>query len=149
MTEERLRRWRLLLGPSAEDVAQLGEDDQRRDGALTGLYGGGGDRGAGLGASSPQLHRWLGDVRKYFPTSVVQVMQRDAVETLGLRQLLLEPELLQSVEPDVHLVSTLLQLSRAQAGIGSGDKPVDLIAVIETVIGDYDRDTGTAGRVLL
>jgi Mg-chelatase subunit ChlD len=113
MTEERLRRWRLLLGPSAEDVSDLGEDDQRRDGALTGLYGGGGDRGAGLGASSPQLHRWLGDVRKYFPTSVVQVMQRDAVEKLGLKQLLLEPELLQSVEPDVNLVSTLLQLSRA------------------------------------
>lgn len=113
MTEERLRRWRLLLGPSAEDVAELGEDDQRRDGALTGLYGGGNDRGAGLGASSPQLHRWLGDVRKYFPTSVVQVMQRDAVEKLGLKQLLLEPELLESVEPDVHLVSTLLQLSRA------------------------------------
>lgn len=113
MTEERLRRWRLLLGPSAEDVSELGEDDQRRDGALTGLYGGGGDRGAGLGASSPQLHRWLGDVRKYFPTSVVQVMQRDAVEKLGLKQLLLEPELLQSVEPDVNLVSTLLQLSRA------------------------------------
>ncbi|SEP65222.1 VWA domain containing CoxE-like protein [Lentzea xinjiangensis] len=113
MSEERLRRWRLLLGPSAEDVAQLGDDDQRRDSALTGLYGGGGDRGAGLGASSPQLHRWLGDVRKYFPTSVVQVMQRDAVEKLGLRQLLLEPELLQAVEPDVNLVSTLLQLSRA------------------------------------
>ncbi|HUQ54376.1 VWA domain-containing protein [Lentzea sp.] len=113
MTEERLRRWRLLLGPSAEDVSELGEDDQRRDAALTGLYGGGGDRGAGLGASSPQLHRWLGDVRKYFPTSVVQVMQRDAVEKLGLKQLLLEPELLQAVEPDVNLVSTLLQLSRA------------------------------------
>ena len=94
-------------------MAELGEDDQRRDGALTGLYGGGGDKGAGLGASSPQLHRWLGDVRKYFPTSVVQVMQRDAVEKLGLKQLLLEPELLQSVEPDVNLVSTLLQLSRA------------------------------------
>ena len=45
--------------------------------------------------------------------------------------------------------SKLLQLSRAQAGIGAGDKPIDLIAVIETVIGDYDRDTGTAGRVLL
>ena len=113
MSDERLRRWRLLLGPSAEDVSDLDEDDQRRDGALTGLYGGGGDRGAGLGASSPQLHRWLGDVRKYFPTSVVQVMQRDAVEKLGLKQLLLEPELLQSVEPDVNLVSTLLQLSRA------------------------------------
>jgi Mg-chelatase subunit ChlD len=59
------------------------------------------------------LHRWLGDVRTYFPSSVVQVMQRDAVERLGLRQLLLEPELLSSVEPDVSLVGTLVSLSRA------------------------------------
>ncbi|AVA23023.1 ATP-binding protein [Rhizobium sp. LEGMi198b] len=48
-----------------------------------------------------------------------------------------------------RLAEKLLQLSRAQAGIGTGDKPADLIAIIETVIGDYDRDTGTAGRILL
>ncbi|MBB5573113.1 MULTISPECIES: ATP-binding protein [Rhizobium] len=48
-----------------------------------------------------------------------------------------------------RLAEKLLQLSRAQAGIGAGDKPADLITVIETVIGDYDRDTGTAGRILL
>jgi hypothetical protein len=117
MSDERLRRWRLLLGPDAGELTGLGEDDARRDGALTALYGGGGDnsgkRGAGLGSSSPKLHRWLGDVRTYFPTSVVQVMQRDAVERLGLTKLLLEPELLSSVEPDVHLVGTLVSLSRA------------------------------------
>ena len=122
---ERVRRWRLLLGSAAEGMGELGEDDQRRDAALTGLYGGGagartvgdapngGKRSAGLGSSAPVLHRWLGDVRKYFPTSVVQVMQKDAVEKLGLRQLLLEPELLSSVEPDVSLVGTLVSLSSA------------------------------------
>ncbi|WP_461123803.1 VWA domain-containing protein [Saccharothrix stipae] len=116
---ERQRRWRLLLGGAAGDLGALGDDDQRRDAALTGLYGGGdpvdagGKRSAGLGGSSPVLHRWLGDVRTYFPSSVVQVMQKDAVERLGLRQLLLEPELLSSVEPDVSLVGTLVSLSRA------------------------------------
>lgn len=121
---ERVRRWRMLLGEAAEGMGELGEDDQRRDAALTGLYGGagpravgdapsGGKRGAGLGSSAPMLHRWLGDVRKYFPSSVVQVMQKDAVEKLGLRQLLLEPELLSSVEPDVGLVGTLVSLSSA------------------------------------
>jgi Mg-chelatase subunit ChlD len=118
---ERQRRWRLLLGGAAGDLGALGADDQRRDSALTGLYGGGGEdapgtggkRSAGLGGSSPVLHRWLGDVRTYFPSSVVQVMQRDAVERLGLRQLLLEPELLSAVEPDVSLVGTLVSLSRA------------------------------------
>jgi hypothetical protein len=56
--------------------------------------------------------RWLGDIRKYFPTPVVQILQRDAVERLDLRQLLLEPELLQSVEPDIHLVTLLVELNR-------------------------------------
>ncbi|MEU5691002.1 VWA domain-containing protein [Actinosynnema sp. NPDC020468] len=117
--DERARRWRLLLGGAAGDgLTALGEDDRRRDAALTGLYGGdpvdaGGKRSAGLGGSSPVLHRWLGDVRTYFPSSVVQVMQRDAVERLGLRQLLLEPELLSGVEPDVSLVGTLVSLSSA------------------------------------
>ncbi|MBP2475645.1 Mg-chelatase subunit ChlD [Crossiella equi] len=118
--QERMRRWRLLLGPAANELGELDGDDRRRDSALTALYGGGGvpgegegKRSGGLSASAPVLHRWLGDVRTYFPTSVVQVMQRDAVERLGLTKLLLEPELLSTVEPDVRLVGTLVSLSRA------------------------------------
>ncbi|HEY8373011.1 MAG TPA: VWA domain-containing protein [Pseudonocardiaceae bacterium] len=113
---ERLRRWRLLLGPAAGELCQLDADDARRDAALTALYGGGdgkGGRGAGLGGSAPVLHRWLGDIRTYFPSSVVRVMQQDAVERLGLTKLLLEPELLSGVEPDVRLAATLVSLSRA------------------------------------
>jgi Mg-chelatase subunit ChlD len=56
--------------------------------------------------------RWLGDIRTFFPVSVVQVMQKDAIERLGLTRLLLEPEMLDAVEPDVHLVGMLLSLSR-------------------------------------
>lgn len=59
------------------------------------------------------MARWLGDIRTYFPTTVVQVMQRDAIERLGLATLLLEPEMLEAVEPDVHLVGTLLSLNKA------------------------------------
>ncbi|WP_344569981.1 VWA domain-containing protein [Streptomyces axinellae] len=80
-------------------------------GAVTGT--GGGARGGGLGASAPHVARWLGDIRTYFPSSVVQVMQRDAIDRLGLASLLLEPETLAAVEPDVHLVGTLLSLNKA------------------------------------
>ena len=67
-------------------------------------------RRGGLGRSSPRVARWLGDIRTYFPSSVVQVMQHDAMERLGLRQLLLEPELLEAVEPDIDLATTLIGL---------------------------------------
>jgi Mg-chelatase subunit ChlD len=122
---ERLRRWRLLLGspaaPALEgaDGPRLSQGDQAVDAALAALYDRpeeeagrrGRQRSAGLGASAPSVARWLGDIRTYFPSTVVQVMQRDAIDRLGLRQLLLEPEMLASVQPDVHLVGTLLSLS--------------------------------------
>jgi Mg-chelatase subunit ChlD len=99
----------------------LSPADQAADAALAALYEAGrdgagprdrGPRSAGLGASAPTVARWLGDIRTYFPSSVVQVMQRDAIDRLNLRQLLLEPELLESIEPDVHLVGTLLSLTK-------------------------------------
>jgi Mg-chelatase subunit ChlD len=114
-SQERLRRWRLILGGNAADGISPGSglalniDDQAIDQALEALYDG--DRRGGLGSSSPKVARWLGDIRTYFPTSVVRVMQQDALERLRLNQMLLEPELLEAVEPDVHLVSNLLSLS--------------------------------------
>ena len=126
---ERGRRWRLLLGAAAEEALAegssagsglLGKDDRAMDAALAALYDSDaraarerpGPRTAGLGASAPSVARWLGDIRTYFPSSVVQVMQRDAIDRLNLKQLLLEPEMLSSIEPDVHLVGTLLSLNR-------------------------------------
>jgi Mg-chelatase subunit ChlD len=68
------------------------------------------DRTGGLGSSSPNAARWLGDIRTYFPSSVVRVMQQDALERLNLRQMLLEPEMLEAIDPDVHMVANLLAL---------------------------------------
>ena len=111
--DERLRRWRLVLGDEARqplgEIA-LNEADAAMDRALQALYDS--DRKGGLGASSPNVARWLGDIRTYFPSSVVHVMQKDALERLGLQQMLLEPEMLREVEPDVHLVANLLSLNR-------------------------------------
>jgi len=116
-TEERLRRWRLVLGGEDADGTghQLHGEDLRRDEALAQLYDAdpGADRRGGLSASSPRVARWLGDIRTYFPSSVVQVLQHDAMDRLGLRQLLLEPEMLATVQPDVALVGTLMGLGRA------------------------------------
>lgn len=122
--QERLRRWRLILGGGPADGIcgafssdpngmdgeglSLKATDQAIDKALGDLYDS--DRSGGLGSSSPKIARWLGDIRSYFPSSVVKVMQQDALERLNLQQLLLEPELLEAVEPDVHLVSNLISL---------------------------------------
>ncbi|SFW87705.1 VWA domain-containing protein [Amycolatopsis australiensis] len=120
---ERARRWRLVLGAEGAGAgsgladAPLSDEDSGVDAVLAALYdkpdeeAAGGPRSANLGASAPRVARWLGDIRRYFPSTVVQVMQRDAVDRLGLTRMLLEKELLSAVEPDVHLVGTLLSLN--------------------------------------
>jgi Mg-chelatase subunit ChlD len=109
--DERLRRWRLALGaPAAPSLGKLADADLRMDQALEALYDS--ERKGGLGSSSPNVARWLGDIREYFPSSVVRVMQSDALSRLNLTQMLLEPEMLEAVDADVHLVATLLSLSR-------------------------------------
>ncbi|UOQ95948.1 VWA domain-containing protein [Hymenobacter sp. 5317J-9] len=108
-------RWKLVLGSAAdaENAVPMPPDYGRMDDVLTALYDGDKDnRRVGMGASAPRVSRWLGDIREYFPTEVVAVMQQDAMTRLGLNQLLLEPEIMRTVQADVHLVATLMSLSR-------------------------------------
>lgn len=159
MSDERLRRWRLVLGGGAADGTgrELSGRDAAMDRTLGALYGsdprtggsgggsGGGSRRAGLGGSAPQMARWLGDIRTYFPTSVVQVMQRDAIERLGLSALLLEPEMLEAVEADVHLVGTLLSLHKAMPETTRQTAR----AVVRKVVDDLEKRLATRTRATL
>jgi Mg-chelatase subunit ChlD len=147
--QERMRRWRLILGGADDGTGtSLGGDDARIDAALGALYDSdaeaasgsqagraGGPRGSGLAASAPRVARWLGDIRTFFPVSVVQVMQKDAIERVGLTRLLVEPEMLAAVEPDVHLVATLLSLSR----VIPAHARESARAVVRTVTTDLER----------
>lgn len=112
--EERLKKWRLVLGKHAdpEQSVNLGIEEAGKDGVLEALYDSDKERKGGLGSSSPRVNRWLGDIRKYFPKSVVQVMQKDAFERLNIEKMLFEPEFLESIEPDINLVGTLLSLTK-------------------------------------
>lgn len=120
-TNDRLRRWRLILGSEAQKRMEgmgngpdLSQEDLMMDTALDAIYnrdmkfGSGG--GAGKGASSPQISRWLGDVRTLFDKDIVKIIQSDAMERCGLKQLIFEPELLENIEPDMHMASMILTL---------------------------------------
>lgn len=107
-----LRKWRMILGGEENDGTgyALKDIDLQIDKTLQALYDA--ERTGGLGPSSPNVSRWLGDIRTYFPNTVVKVMQQDALKRLNLTSMLLEKEMLENVEPDVHLVATLMTLSR-------------------------------------
>ena len=112
MEEEYLKRWRLILGGNEADGTgiTLTQEEQRIDQSLEAVYDS--DRRGGLGSSAPKVSRWLGDIREFFPQTVVQVIQRDAIKRLNITSLLTEKEMLETVVPDVHLVATLMSLSR-------------------------------------
>ena len=117
---EQLSRWRLILGSETQEAftgmggGGLSQDELLMDSALGAIYGGPGEsfsgRGAGKGPSSPLISKWLGDLRSLFDQEIVAVVQNDAIERKGLKQLLLEPELLEELEPDLNMASTLLML---------------------------------------
>ena len=124
---EKLKKWRLILGKDIEKTAenifsgnmsmQLSEEDLIMDQALAAIYDKTGNllntgKEAGKGKSSPHIAKWLADVRKYFPEDVVTVIQSDAIEKTGLKQLFLEPETLQTIKPDVSMVATIMALNR-------------------------------------
>jgi hypothetical protein len=111
--KERRRRWELAIGVD-DEKNELSDRDRRLNAALSALYDGGTEkRRGGLGASSPRVAKWLGDIREFFPTPVVQIVQRDAIERLNLKALMLEPEFLSTLEADVHLVADLIALRAA------------------------------------
>lgn len=132
---ERLERWRLLLGGDEADGIgiTLSGRPLAMDRAMSALYDS--ERKGSLGSSAPTAARWLGDIREYFPTSVVQVMQKDAIERLGMRRLLLEPEMLDAVEPDIHLVTTLMSLS----GVIPAKAKASVRQVVRRVVEDLQK----------
>ena len=137
--DERLRRWRLVLGAASDgSPSPMTDRDAAMDRCLGALYDAPpttGRRSAGLGGSAPNVARWLGDIRSFFPSSVVRVMQQDAMERLNLRQMLLEPEMLETVEPDVHLVADLLALS----GVMPAKTKQTARLVVRKVVEDLER----------
>jgi Mg-chelatase subunit ChlD len=144
------QRWKLVLGSQSDannrvSLKQMGgggEGDGESEGqngegqgidmegmakSLDALYDS--DRKAGLGGSNPNVNRWLGDIRKYFPASVVSIMQKDAVDKLGIERMLMEPEFLETVEVNVELVAQLLSLGR-----GMPDKVKNTARLVVTKI---------------
>jgi VWA domain containing CoxE-like protein len=129
MDLDRVQKWRLILGKTAEQSLNaacgrtgplLGAEACELDEALGQIYEVAvedekpeeqAQRSAGLGRSAPRLAKWLGDIRSYFPRDVVAVIQQDAIEKKGLKQLLFEPETLGQVTPSIELVGTLMSMS--------------------------------------
>ncbi|MFP5393613.1 MAG: VWA domain-containing protein [Gammaproteobacteria bacterium] len=114
-----LRRWRLVLGRYAQDA--LSQDglcgrDQQIDQSLDYLYGREYDArgvmrprgGASLDPSQVTAIDWLQRARELFPQDVFERVQQHAIERYQLTDLLTDPAILASLEPNAALARALL-----------------------------------------
>jgi Mg-chelatase subunit ChlD len=62
-------------------------------------------------------------------------MQKDAIERLGMQRLLLEPEMMSALEPDINLVTTLMSLS----GVIPQRAKATARLVVQRVVQDLQR----------
>lgn len=140
-------RWRLILGEQATKFEDniLSQDQAILDQALAAIYESdnnslAGKKRGGSNASSPNLAKWLVDVRSFFPEDVVSVIQNDAMERKGLKQLLLQPEVLQHVKPDISMVGTLMSLN-GQIPEKSKDTARQLVkSVVDDIMKRLEQD---------
>jgi uncharacterized protein with von Willebrand factor type A (vWA) domain len=128
--DDALTRWRLILGRRAEQANpafRLGgkrEGDEPSDAplqralpagmgltaldrALSFVYDSN-ERFGGTGDSAPYVPQWLEQMRTLFNQSTLAMVQRDAFERTGLAELLLQPEIVPRLQPDVRLAATIL-----------------------------------------
>jgi uncharacterized protein with von Willebrand factor type A (vWA) domain len=128
--DEALTRWRLILGRRAEQANPAFRLGDKRDGdesgdaplqralpagigltaldrALSFVYDSN-ERFGGTGDSAPYVPQWLEQMRALFNQSTLAMVQRDAFERTGLAELLLQPEIVPRLQPDVRLAATIL-----------------------------------------
>lgn len=150
--DEKQQRWRMILGGDASNPVcntPLDEKYSIMDEALAAIYDNtngeqqGKDasgRSAGLGKSAPRLAKWLTDIRTFFPQDIVSVIQSDAIERKGLTKLLLEPETLKNVKPDISMVGTLMAL-KGQIPEKSKDTARQLVqSVVDEIMKRMEQD---------
>ncbi|HRG96453.1 MAG TPA: VWA domain-containing protein [Polyangiaceae bacterium] len=118
--DERLVRWRLLLGRASEAALDgrsgLSADDLAADAALGWLYERGDDlasrdiddRQGGHGPSALTVPDWLSEVHRLFPKETVERIEQDAVERYQIHEVVTNPEVLARVEPNETLLRAVL-----------------------------------------
>ena len=133
-SQEQLLRWRLILGKSSQECMSgmspsgctLSAEQQEMDEALEAIYGSDSDdeisrdewespndklpHGSVKGRTMPRVARWLDQIRNFFPKDVVVLLQHDAIERRGMKELLFEPEIMARVEPSIDLASAVLEM---------------------------------------
>ena len=128
--EERMQRWKVVLGVGGEDMpCDLPDSWKKREKLISYLYdreyghgrnirgqGGGGqgqprsgERTGGSGESQLNVPDWINGVHELFPQRVIERLERDALDRYNIEELVTRPELLERAEPNITLMKAVLR----------------------------------------
>lgn len=111
-------RWRLLLGEvgAATLGGSPGTAQQQRELALGWLYdreptaqGEARERRGGMAHSQLTVPDWLDSVHRLFPKETIEILERDAVQTYELHEVVTNVDCLRRIEPSESLLQAILQ----------------------------------------
>lgn len=119
--EQRMARWRLVMGEGAEQLCGgLSGEDARRDECLGFLYdreygsgrnvrGDGDNRSGTLDDSSLTVPDWINHIHELFPKRTIERLESDALERYQLEEMVTNPEVLNRAQPNVTLLKAVLR----------------------------------------
>ena len=123
---EALNKWRLILGRHAKDQIEYGNGGINyldMEELLDYLYSreyseeeGMRESRAGDGSSRLTAAEWIKKIRTLFPKETVEVLEKHALETYELTELLTDKEVLNSLEPNQELLKTILSMKHLMKG---------------------------------
>lgn len=116
-----LVRWRLILGAAAAGLCNdLPDAAQAQDQALDWLYGrdspetaegatGRNIRTRGREGSSLTVPDWINDIHRLFPRETIERLERDAIETYAIDEVVTNPQILERAQPNETLLKAVLR----------------------------------------
>ncbi len=114
-------RWRLVLGPGAEDICGALPEGvwEEREVALGYLYDReygqernvrmGEDRRGSLDPSQLTVPDWINAVHELFPNKTIERLEKDALERYQLEEMVTNPDLLSRAQPNMTLLKAVLR----------------------------------------
>lgn len=122
LTTRELQRWRLILGPAADNsLGGLDERARQVDRALEWLYGRDpqrlqrGERLGGLEESDLTTPEWINAIHTLFPQPVIERLESDAVLRYGIDEVVTNLEVLERIQPSESLLRAACSLRNYRA----------------------------------
>lgn len=127
---ENLNKWRLMLGKYSQNKISFMEDSSgfdymKMDDLLDFLYSREYSEENGVRKefrygsmenSNLTVPKWITEIRKLFPKSTVEILEKHALEKYNLNELLTDKEVLEKLEPNKELLKNILQMKHLMKG---------------------------------